>query len=527
MRFGKSFIMISCLTVLGVLLAACAPAAAPTPTPKAAAPAAPKAPAATAAPKEAATPAAKPTAAPVAPTPKPTAPTPAPKPAGPTPTSKPTAEQPKKGGVLNRSIRADIPHFDLHTSSSTVYLHPISPAYNGIVQYDPMNPGKIIPDLAEKWTVSQDGLLYTFNIRKGVKWHDGNPLTAEDIRFSLERLKKQAQVGPGMPAVKKIEAPDEQTIKLTLGYPSNGLISHLALAWAAIFPKHVLEKKPDMKRDIVGTGAFKLKKYESGSHIELERNKDYFVPDRPYLDGIRTYFIADEATAIAALKTGRVDFMIFLSDSGAMRVKDTYKQGTAGQFRMGQWRCMYLPVDRAPWTDIRVRKAVHLVIDRQAANKVIVNDIGEIGSVIPEVLGGIPQEEVLKRPGYRQPKDQDIAEAKRLLAEAGYPNGLTTSAVYRKGTEYESQAVFTKEQVAKIGIELVLHTMDDAAFYDVRAKKTYDSLTIRRSLPVNDPDALLFREYKTGAADNFPQVSDKELDRLIELQTREQDPVKR
>ncbi|MFH1486513.1 MAG: ABC transporter substrate-binding protein, partial [Chloroflexota bacterium] len=311
-------IVMAVLASLSLLLASCAPAAAPAPTKApaaaptkapAAAPTAPAAPAATKAPAAART---------------------EPKPAAPTPTPKPAAEQPKYGGVLNASMRGEPRHFDFQTESSQSNVWPFSPAYSGIVQNDPLNPGNIVPDLAESWTVSSDGSSYTFKLRKGVKWHDGNPLTASDVLLSLERLKKNTQVGPGLGPVKSMETPDEHTIKVVMSYPSAALLSFLAIGWAGVIPKHIFDKKGHMKDDVVGTGAFKFKRHNRGVVLDLARNAEYFIPGRPYLDGISVYFIADPASASAALRTGRLHFLMEVSTTSANRLMEAFKEVKLG-----------------------------------------------------------------------------------------------------------------------------------------------------------------------------------------------------
>ncbi|MBI2908278.1 MAG: ABC transporter substrate-binding protein [Chloroflexi bacterium] len=494
-------LMASCLAVIGLVFSACAPGAAPLapPTPKVDSP----------------SPVPKATETIVQRAPAPLA------------TPKPSADQPKYGGVLNRSIRAEIPHFDMHSGSSSTHIHPIVSAYNGLVQFDPAHPGEIIGDLAESWAGSGDGLTYTFNLRKGVKWHDGTPFSSADVPPSMERIKKNVHAGPGTEPVKATETADENTVKLVLSYASAGMMSYLATVWGAIVPKHVLQKKGNMRDDILGTGAFKFKQFDRGIAIELEKNPNFFISGMPYIDRIRTYFIQDEASAIAALRTGRVDYMIWIGDAGAMRVKETYKEGTVGQLKGNQYRAIFLPTNKSPWTDARVRKAVNLAIDREAAIKVIAEGIGDLGSHLPEAVGGIAQADLKKMPGYRQPKDADIAEAKRLLAEAGFPTGFKTSTLHRKGLEYESQAVFMRDQLGRIGIDVSLRTMDDAAYYDIREKRGYETFSARHSMSVNDPDLILKKWYKTGSTENWASFSDAELDKLIDLQSREQDPKKR
>ncbi|MBI2910273.1 MAG: ABC transporter substrate-binding protein [Chloroflexi bacterium] len=489
MRTKKLFVVASCFTILGLLTASCSPAPAATPAPA---------------------------------TTKLSG-----KPTAPTLTTKPGAEQPKYGGVLNRSIRSDSPHYDIHLGSAQIYLAPISPAYNGLVQYDPFDPGRVAADLAEKWTISADGLTYTLDLRKGVKWHDGTAFSSADVPLSIERLKKQGHVGPGLVAIKTVETPNDATAKITMSYPSPSLPKFLSLAWGVIMPKHILDSKGNMRNDVVGTGAFKLKRHERGSFIELEKNPGYWETGRPYLDGVRTYFIADDASAIAALRTGRVDVIIMPRDRTAEVIKESYKEGTVAQYRKDQWRSLYLPIDRAPWSDIRVRKAVHLAIDRQAAIKIVMGGNAELGGIIPEALGGIPAEELLGRPGYRQPKDQDITEARKLLADAGFASGIKTSVLYRKDTEHENQAVFIQKELAKVGIEVALRTLDDASLYDLRTKRTYDSIITGGAMAVREPDYILMNEWRTGGTDNLSIISDPNLDRLIDLQSREQDAEKR
>ncbi|MBI2908538.1 MAG: ABC transporter substrate-binding protein [Chloroflexi bacterium] len=450
-----------------------------------------------------------------------------PVPAAPAPTLTPAAQQPRYGGIVELSIRTEPRHYDMHGDASQTAIWSFSPAYNGLLQNDPLEPGKIVPDLVESWTVSLDGTTYTFKLREGVKWHDGNPLTTADVLLSMEKLKKHVQVGPGLEAVKSVAASDDSAVKVSMSYPAAAFPSFMAISWAAMIPQHILDKKGSMKEDVVGTGAFKLKRHNRSVSLELEKNRDYFLPGRPYLDGLRTYFVSDQSAANAALRAGRVNFIVGLSTVSMMRLKEVFKEGTVADHPVGKFPSLFLPVDKAPWTDIRVRKAVHLGIDRQAAVNILTDGQGTIGGYIPEAMGGIPTEELLKKPGYRQPKDADIAEAKRLLAEAGYPNGLKTSVLYRMGGEYEAQAVFLRDQLGKIGIDLAIKTLDDAGFYDLREKRAYDSHSGPNSVTVNEPDLLLKRFYKGGSPSNYSNLNDPELDKLIELQSREQDPVKR
>ncbi|MFH1484605.1 MAG: ABC transporter substrate-binding protein, partial [Chloroflexota bacterium] len=495
----------------------------PTVTPKPAAPAPTKAPAAAPSPTE---PAAKP--APTKPTAKPAPATPAP--AAPSPSPKPAGEQPKYGGILRVATQGDPRSFDIQAETSNVVGYPVAPAYSGLIQSDPTAPEKLIPDLAEKWEASADGKVYTFHLRKGVKWHDGKPFTSADAKFSVERLKeKQSHVNFILALATKIEAPDDSTLKITLDHGTSGFISAMSLLWAAMGPKHVIEAKGDLKRDVVGTGAFKFKSFSAGVSFELVKNEDYFIKGRPYLDGIVVYPIRDGASRFAALRTKQVDLLgpLSLSHAQAKALKEGSPEARVQRVTYGYWFLFYMPVDKEPWSDVRVRRAVALAIDHQNALKVVDEDIGDVWTPIPPALGGIPPDELLKTPGYRQPKDQDIAEAKKLLAEAGYPNGFETKMLYRMGQIYETLAIFMKDQLTKIGVKAEIYTMEDAAYYDLYYSKKWHSLATRSPLEFGDPDALLPQYYRTGGDRNFSNVSDEQLDKLIDEQSRTADPAKR
>ncbi|MBI2909313.1 MAG: ABC transporter substrate-binding protein [Chloroflexi bacterium] len=506
MRKVSLFLLVA--TVIALLLAACAPAAAPPPAP-------------TAKPAAAPTPAAAP----------PKAAATAPAPAAPSPSPKPAADQPKYGGTLRLATQGDPPSFDIQRDSSNVTAYPIGPAYSGLLRSDEATPDKIVPDLAESWEVSADGTVYTFRLRKGVKWHDGKPFTSADAVYSMERLKKiQSHVNFILEAAAaRFEAPDEFTLKVTLDHATSGFMSAMALMWAAMGPKHVIEAKGDLRRDVVGTGAYKFKSFSPGVATELVKNPDYFTKGRPYLDGMTVYPIRDAASRFAGLRTRQIDLLgpLAVSHAQAKALKEGAPEARVELVKYGYWFLFYMPVDKAPWGDARVRRAVALAVDHQNALKLVDDGIGDVWTATPPALGGVPPDELMKTPGYRQPKDADIAEGKKLLAEAGLANGFETRILYRMGRQYETLATFMRDQLAKIGVRAEIYTMEDAAYYDLYYSKKWHSLATRSPLEFGDPDALLPQYYRTGGMRNFSNVSDPELDKLVDEQSRSTDPARR
>ncbi|MBI2909495.1 MAG: ABC transporter substrate-binding protein [Chloroflexi bacterium] len=506
----KFSIIASCFTILGLLSAGCAPAVAPTPTPKPPATAPTKAP-----------------AAPAAPAKGPVSETPAPKPPAPAPTPKP-ADQPRYGGIVTRAIEQDIPHFDLHQGAALPSTQTLTNIYQGLVRLHPLEHQKIMPELAEKWEVSPDGTVYVFKFYQGVKWHDGKALTMEDVKYSLERLsdpKKFRTISPRgaalLAAMDNAEIVDEYTLKITTKYPSAAFLFNLATGWVAIAPKHILSEKGDMKRDAVGTGPFKLKQHNPNIVLELEKNAGYHIKGVPYLDGIKFYTIKDGATRFSAFRTGKVK--ITYSGSGGLTTQETeiVKREMADRAVVydsdSQARyTIRFNFQRKPWDDVRVRKAVDLAFDRQAAIKV--NGIGNIGSIYVAPWGMKPQE-VANLPGYRAPKDADVAQAKKLMADAGYATGIKTTFLVRSAGPNTRQGEVAKDQLARIGIDAELIVLEQAGFIERLGRLAFDLASYKHSDAVGDPSETLYGYYYTGADQSW-SFSNKEIDGLIDKQAR-------
>ncbi|MDP2952110.1 MAG: ABC transporter substrate-binding protein, partial [Chloroflexota bacterium] len=239
------------LLVLGVLLGSCAPAAQPTPAPSK--------------------------------TPEVVAPSPIP--ARPTPVTTPSGEQPRYGGILKSNNLEDPPHLEFTQVKSAYALQPLNSIYSMLVQNDPQDETKIIPDLAERWEVSPDGKVYTFYLRKEVRFHDGQGLTSADVKVSIERFAWPpkgviSQMQGLFQGLDRIETPDPQTVVFVLKRPQASFLTIIAMPFFIVYPKHILDAKGDMKKDAVGTGPFKLKEYTRGVSFEQVRNPDYFVPGR-------------------------------------------------------------------------------------------------------------------------------------------------------------------------------------------------------------------------------------------------------
>jgi peptide/nickel transport system substrate-binding protein len=376
------------------------------------------------------------------------------------------AETPRRGGVLLAAIGADAPSLDPHQESTFACIQMVAPLYSTLLQIDPYSYPKVIGDVATEWKISQDGLTYTFRIRQDIKFHDGSPLTAADVKATYDKIVNPPE---GTRSVRKIhysaingvEAPDAATVVFKLKFPSASLLDNLASPWNVIYPKKLLDKDPNhFMKNVMGSGPFKFKGYTRGATFEGERNPDYFIKDRPYLNGYKFFISPETSVRAAALRSGRA--YIEFRDLPNSEVDAIKKQlgdkivvqetSQVGQFGFAMQNTV------KPFTDIRVRKALTLALDRYTAAKVLfpltgLRDVG--GLMRPGTEWAMPPAELEKLPGFWRDAEKSRAEAKKLLAEAGFPNGFKTVMKNRNvKLPYQDLAVYAIQEWRKVGIEV-------------------------------------------------------------------------
>ncbi|MBI2910141.1 MAG: ABC transporter substrate-binding protein [Chloroflexi bacterium] len=443
----------------------------------------------------------------------------------PTPTVKATEEKPRYGGILPIRAYLEPPGFDLHQQQLAATRAVAIPAYDALLGYNPLNQSEIINVLAERYEMSKDGLEYMFYLNKGVKFHDGTLLTAEDVRYNLDRLRNpprgvQSPRKALLASVDRIETPDANTVKIVTKYPDASLLGGLALSHHVIYPKKVVEEKGDMKKTVLGTGPFRFTNYYPGASIEYAKNKDYFVKGRPYLDGLMFYIITDPATGFAAFRTGRV-LLTSLAAGGlnpvTAEITERELKGKARPLRYVGMSNTYvlINVSHKPLSDVRVRRALHLAIDRPNFIKVAFGGEGILATFfLPEPHGkwDLPNAEILKMPGYRPNKAADIEEAKKLLAEAGYDRGLTLTMPSRSIHAQASEVL--RDQYGAVGIDLKLEILETAVWQDRKTRQAYELLFDSWGVDADDPTAWL--ENILGNA----TLRDEQLEEWAKAQSR-------
>ena len=450
-------------------------------------------------------------------------------------------EKPRQGGILNWYIYADPGRLDVHAESPLSVVQAVAGVYSGLLQHDPDEPTKIAPDLAERWTASPDGKTYTFHLRKGVKWHDGQPFTSADVKATFDRVLNPGFQSPRCgsmlkPIVASVEAVDPQTVQFALKFPAAPFLSYAASAWCRIAAKHVLEKFGDLTKPEaqIGTGPFRFKKYERGSIVEWERNKDYFVPGLPYLDGVKQYILVGVPTQLAAAKAGRIhlwDTWPPMKKTEAEEVKRARgAEADITQNTVNTIFLVYMNTQKPPFNHADLRRAVNLALDRQELFAKALEGAGVPCALLdPKLVGdfALPLEEVQKLPGCRQPKDADIAEAKKLV-EKHHPNGVDVEAVIRTVGGYSDRAQLILSQLRKIGIRGTLKTYESAAGFSVYGKGDFVFIASQdRAMVTSDPGDLFSLVYTTEAGSNWGKWSDKKVDELTERALKESDRAKR
>src|SRR5215475_90555 len=437
-----------------------------------------------------------------------------------------SSETPRRGGVLLAAIGADAPSLDPHQEQTFATIQPVAPLYSTLLQIDPYSYPNVIGDVASEWKIAPDGLTYTFKIRPGIRFHDGSPLTSADVKASYDKILSPPE---GVRSIRKehysavasVEAPDPSTVVFKLKFPSASLLKYL-------------DQDPNyFKNNAIGSGPFKFKSYTRGSTFEAERNPDYFVKDRPYLDGYKFFISTETSVRAAAIRSGRawIEFRTMpLAEVEAIRkqlgdkvvVQDTAATGQFG-IAMNQ--------TAKPFTDERVRKALNLGIDRYTAGRVLYGLTGlrDVGAFTrPGTEWAMSPAELEKFPGFGRDAEKNRAEARRLLAEAGFPNGLKVVLKNRNvKLPYQDFAVFLIQEWRKIGVEAENRPLETAAWFaDGQDTGNFELIIAPTVEFTDDPDQFLGR-YVTGSTQNWGRFSDPRIDDLFSRQARTLDPGER
>jgi peptide/nickel transport system substrate-binding protein len=431
--------------------------------------------------------------------------------------------------------------WDPHMAGTLGALGSISPMYNQLVEFNPLNPSEVIGDLARSWEVADGGMTYTFKLHENVTWWDGKPLTAEDAVFSLQRMleegKPRPRVGLLRPSVKSAELVDRYTVRVNLKLPSPSFLQFLAVDYMKILPKHVVEAGVDINnwQNIVGSGPFKIKQARRGDSVVFEKNKKYFKQGRPYLDGLRVVVITDQGTAAAAIKAGQIHATTAVS---GLQVDDMLK---LEQDLKGKYSLYWQPANnvehffgntaRQPWQDNRIISALRLATDRREMQKAFGSGHYELGVPFPPGAWYTSSvEDLLSRPGLRSPKDQDIAEAVALLKAAGYdpPAKLGKRVLTVPIVLYwpDVAQLWTAQMRRHLGVEIEMKLVDVPTAVNTWVSGDFDLGSWGYGYNITDPDDYVNAIYGPGSR-NYTRWKHPKFLELLDVQLSELDKDQR
>lgn len=360
------------------------------------------------------------------------------------------------------------------------------------------------PDLAKSWTISEDGLTYTFNLEEGVTWHDGKPLTSEDVKFTFEKvLFEFHNIGKSLGQfVETISTPDAKTIVFKLKAPNDVFLTFIA-GQSYIQPKHIYDGTDIMTNPAnlkpIGSGPFKFSEWARGRELTLLRNDKYFKKDQPFVDRIVTRFIPEAAARVRALEAGEVDYVAYFdlppSMVASLQKNKKVTVASKGHEAWGSIVELMMNLDRAPYNDVRVRQAVTHAIDRN-----FIIDKANYG--LSKIATGPISSQIAwaYTPDTKQ-YPYNIAEANRLLDEAGLKkdgSGIRFKAgivVTRTIEANVKTAQIIAEQLKQVGIAAEVLSMDDATSSETVYKKREFDMFIQSLTTGPDPAMGMQRQY--------------------------------
>jgi peptide/nickel transport system substrate-binding protein len=437
-------------------------------------------------------------------------------------------ESPTRGGILSYSVTGDADTYDCHASPSVSVQQRLAPHYSLLVKIDPANYPQIVPDLAQSWSESNDGLTYTFSLRSGVKFHDGSDLTAAaDVKTSFDRIRNPP---PGVNSLRKtlfaevdtVDAPDPLTVIFKIKRPDPVFLLKVANPWNCIYSARLLKEDPSYPaKKVMGSGPFRFAEHSSGGQWIGRRFESYFLAGRPYLDGFQISDLSG-AGLINAL-TGGQTMADFRGISPQQR--DVLKSALGDQIRFyeGPQSAMLMlsfNSTKPPFDDERVRRALSIAVDRWGGatpmgRQTIFANTG--GFLFPDSKFARTPDELATQPGFGRDMQANRTEARKLLAEAGVAN-LSFSLTGR--ASYTPVSVYLIDQWRQIGVTVKNIELENAPFFAATSNAAFDVIYDAIQEYSDDPVFLLnqLQSYDRTKR-NFSRFIDHELDALYDKLT--------
>jgi peptide/nickel transport system substrate-binding protein len=451
-----------------------------------------------------------------------------------------TALAQKPGGVLQMPDFASPASMSIHEESTVTAVIPTMGVFNNLVVFDqhvPQNSlASVVPDLTTDWSWDEDRTALTFRLRQGVKWHDGKPFTAADVKCTWDALAGKSdekfRVNPRKSWYRNLDeitTNGDYEVTFHLKRPQPYLIALLASGQSPVYPCHVSLR--DMRIHPIGTGPFKFVEYKPNERIRVARNPDYWKPGRPYLDGIEYTIIANAATRMLAFVAGKID-LIWVTIPLLKDIKSQAPQAHCDVVMDNNSR--YLIINRAapPFDNLELRRAMALSLDRQAFIDILTDGQGAVGGSIlppPDGVWGMTPDLLHILPGYEPDVRKNRSEARTIMQRLGYgpDKRLPVTLSTRNVEGYRDAAVIAISQLGEIYIDGQLELIETANWFPRVIRKDYTVGVTVAEGGLDEPDQKFYESYVCGVDRNYTGYCNEETDKLIDRQSMEADPEKR
>jgi peptide/nickel transport system substrate-binding protein len=447
----------------------------------------------------------------------------------------------KPGGTFRYGVHTAPVHFDVHQSGTVANIGAQSPMYDCLIRRDPRDGQTIIPDLAQRWEITPDGKKYTFHLRRGVKFHDGADFTAEDVKATYQRIVSPPKgvVIPRTPlfsAVSDIVVLDPHRIEFRLSEPRPRafMLGSFASGWNIIVRKKTLEENGGNLRQVMaypGTGPFRHVSRKDKEVWIMEKNPNYWNKGLPSIDKLEVYHMPPFSPELgSALLTGKLDYGRLLDPVSWRKAKET--PGMTGvDFNQSVIQAVFLNNKKPPLNDPRVRRAMHLALDRHVL-------VDVVKDVAPMLVGGFdypfhelstPSDELVKRLGYQKDPKPAVQEAKRLMAAAGHAGGLKNlTFLVRDAATFKLWSVAIQAMLKEnLNIETNLRTVQISQWFDEAAAGNFDLGISAIVSTLMDPSDYFTAWYGKDGPQNYSQWTNPAFHDLARQIEREVDEGRR
>src|ERR1700730_17198615 len=454
-----------------------------------------------------------------------------------------TAVAQKHGGILKQYIIDSPASMSIHEETTVVAERPMMGVFNNLVMFDQHvaqnSLASIVPDLAADWAWDEDGTRLIFHLRQGVKWHDGKPFTATDVKCTWELVQgkttEKLRVNPRKAwytNLVEVVTNGDYEASFVLKRPQPAFLALLASGMSPVYPCHVTPAQ--MRQHPIGTGPFKFVEFKPNEYIKVARNPDYWKPGLPYLDGIEYMIAKNRSTAILAFVAGKYE----LTFAGTLTIPLTYdlqrqRPDAICELPPGSVSAnLIVNREKPPFDNSDLRRAMALALDRQAFIDIITDGKGFRGAAMQPPPGGqwgMPLAMLEKLPGYGLDVAANREKARAIMKKLGYApdKPLTIKVTTRDVAPYRAPAVILIDQLKKIFITGELEPVDTTQWYPKVQRKDYTVALNLTGTLVDDPDAMLNENYACGGIGNYNGYCNPEIDKLIEQQSIEPNQDKR